>query len=192
MTQDALYDRLKAALPSDRSIVLVGLMGAGKSSIGRRLAKKLGLPFSDADAEIEAAAGQSIADIFAAHGEEEFRAGERKVIARLLAERHGVLATGGGAFMSEETRDRIAERGISVWLKADLDLLHKRTAHRTHRPLLRTADPRKVLSDLIDARYPVYALADVTVESRDAPHEEGVASVASALLRHLEQKRGSA
>ncbi|MDX5361328.1 MAG: shikimate kinase, partial [Alphaproteobacteria bacterium] len=118
MTQDALYARLKAALPPDRSIVLVGLMGAGKSSIGRRLAKRLDLPFSDADAEIEQAAGQSVADIFAAHGEEGFREGERKVIARLLAERHGVLATGGGAFMSAETRARIAERGISVWLKA--------------------------------------------------------------------------
>src|SRR5919112_4935718 len=146
-----------------RSIVLVGLMGAGKSTVGRRLAQKLGLPFRDADHEIEAAAGMSIPDIFAIYGETYFRDGERRVIARLLQEGPMVLATGGGAFMSEETRARIRERGVSVWLRADLDVLMRRVRKRANRPLLQNADPEGTMRKLIEARHPVYAQADLMV-----------------------------
>ncbi len=154
----------------DRSIVLVGLMGAGKSSVGRRLAEKLGLPFVDADHEIEAAAGKSITEIFADHGEAYFREGERRVIARLLDSGAQVLATGGGAFINEETRERIRQSGVSVWLKADLPLLMKRVMKRSDRPLLKSEDPEAVMQQLMEQRYPVYATADVTVESRDVQH----------------------
>jgi shikimate kinase len=151
-------------------LVLIGLMGAGKSSIGKRLAAALDLPFADADAEIEKAAGKTINEIFEENGEAYFRDGERRVIARLLKEGGKVLATGGGAFMNEETRARIAEAGISVWLKADLDLLMSRVARRDNRPLLRAENPRAVMEKLIADRYPVYAQADITVISRDVPH----------------------
>ncbi|AWM85735.1 shikimate kinase [Microvirga sp. 17 mud 1-3] len=164
-----------------RSLVLVGLMGAGKSTVGRRLAQKLGLPFRDADHEIEAAAGMSIADIFAIHGEDHFRDGERRVIARLLQEGPMVLATGGGAFMNEETRIAIAENGVSVWLKADLDILMRRVRKRATRPLLKTADPEGTMRRLMEIRYPVYATADVTVYSHEAPHERVVADTIQAL-----------
>ena len=164
-----------------RAIVLVGLMGAGKSSVGRRLAEKLDSPFVDADHEIEVAAGKSISEIFADHGEDYFREGERRVIMRLLENGKQVLATGGGAYMNSESRERIRDLGISVWLKADLDLLLKRVAKRNDRPLLREEDPAKVLKRLIDLRYPVYALADVQVESRDVQHGQMVNDVIRAL-----------
>jgi shikimate kinase len=146
-------------------------MGCGKSAIGRRLASRLGLPFIDADEEIERAAGKSIEDIFSDHGEPYFRDGERKVLARLLRAGPQVLATGGGAFMNDETRTAIAESGVSVWLKADLPLLVRRVGRRGNRPLLKAGDPETVLRDLMEKRYPVYAEADVTIESRDVPHE---------------------
>jgi shikimate kinase/3-dehydroquinate synthase len=165
----------------DRSIVLVGMMGSGKTSTGRRLAQKLGLGFVDADAEIEAAAGLSIPEIFARHGEAHFREGERKVMARLLAQGPRVIATGGGAYMNEETRRRIAETGISVWLKADVDVLLRRVRKRSHRPLLHNPDPEKTLKKLIDDRYPVYARADITAISRDGPHETVVDEIIEAL-----------
>ena len=174
-----------------RSIVLVGLMGAGKSTVGRRLAQKLGLPFRDADHEIESAAGMSIADIFSIHGEASFRDGERRVIARLLQEGPMVLATGGGAFMNEETRARIAERGISIWLRADLDVLMRRVRKRTTRPLLQNPDPEGTMRKLMEVRYPVYATADLTVDSHEAPHDRVVLDVIEALSGWLEQHRSS-
>ncbi|MBG1233359.1 shikimate kinase [Aestuariivirga litoralis] len=165
----------------NRAIVLVGLMGAGKSSIGRRLAEKLEMPFVDADHEIEAAAGKSISEIFADHGEDYFREGERRVITRLLENGRQILATGGGAYMNGETRERIRDHGISVWLKADLDLLLKRVSKRNDRPLLKRDDPAAVLSRLMNLRYPVYSLADVTVESRDVQHTQMVNEVIRAI-----------
>ncbi len=173
-------EAIKSTL-GDKSIVMVGLMGCGKSAVGRRLAARLGLPFVDADEEIEKAAGQSIEDIFAEHGEPYFREGERKVLARLMRSGPQVLATGGGAFMNAETRAAIAERGISVWLKADLALLVRRVAKRNNRPLLKSGDPQAVMQKLIDVRYPVYAQADITVESRDVPHDVIVAELIERL-----------
>jgi shikimate kinase len=164
-----------------RPIVLVGLMGAGKTSVGRRLAEKLGVPFVDADHEIEAAAGKPIKEIFADHGEAYFREGERRVIQRLIGNGAQVLATGGGAYMNDETRARIQEHGISVWLRAALPILMKRVAKRQDRPLLQADDPETVMRALIDKRYPVYALADVTVESRDVQHGQMVNDVIRAL-----------
>ena len=164
-----------------RPIVLVGLMGAGKTSVGRRLAEKLGIPFVDADHEIEAAAGKPIKEIFADHGEAYFREGERRVIQRLIGNGAQVLATGGGAYMNDETRARIQEHGVSVWLRASLPLLMKRVAKRQDRPLLQADDPEKVMRELIDKRYPVYALADVMVESRDVQHGQMVNDVIRAL-----------
>ena len=157
-----------------RSIVLIGLMGSGKTSTGRRLAQQLGLEFADADAEIEAAAGMSITEIFTRHGEAYFRDGERRVMARLLNEGPRVLATGGGAFMHEETRARIAASGISIWLKADLDVIWRRVRKRSHRPLLQGGDPEQTLRTLLEQRYPVYARADITVISRDGPQDLAV------------------
>jgi shikimate kinase len=174
-----------------RSIVLVGLMGAGKSTVGRRLASKLGLPFMDADHEIEAAAGMSIPDIFSIYGEDYFRDGERRVIARLLQEGPLVLATGGGAFMSEETRTRVAQSGISVWLKADVDVLMRRVRKRTNRPLLQNADPEGTMRRLIEIRHPVYATADLTVESHEAPHERIVNEIMRSLSAFLEAREGA-
>ncbi len=173
-------EAIKSAL-GDKSIVMVGLMGCGKSAVGRRLAARLGLPFVDADEEIEKAAGQSIEDIFAEHGEPYFREGERKVLARLMRSGPQVLATGGGAFMNPETRAAIAERGISVWLKADLALLVRRVAKRNNRPLLKGGDPHAVMQELMDVRYPIYAQADITVESRDVPHDVIVAEIIERL-----------
>ena len=163
-------------------IVLVGLMGAGKTSVGRRLAEKLAIPFIDADHEIEAAAGKSIAEIFADHGEPYFREGERRVIQRLIRNGAQVLATGGGAYMNDETRARIQDHGISIWLKASLPLLMKRVLKRQDRPLLKTGDPEAVMKDLIEKRYPVYGLADITVESRDVQHGQMVNDVIRALV----------
>lgn len=164
-----------------RSIVLIGLMGAGKSAIGRRLADRLGLPFTDADSEIELAAGMSISDIFAVHGEAHFRAGERKVITRLLGRGPQVLATGGGAYMDAHTRAAIKAHGISVWLNAELDVLMERVRRRNHRPLLRQGDPRATMQRLMDERYPVYAQADIAVRSRNVAHEVIVGEILAAL-----------
>ncbi len=170
-------------LLGNRPIVVVGLMGAGKSSVGRRLAEKLKIPFVDADHEIEAAAGKSVSEIFADHGEAYFREGERKVIARLLAGGTQVLATGGGAFIDDETRGRIQDHGVSVWLKAPLELLMKRVMKRQGRPLLQAADPESVMRDLIEKRYPIYSFADITVESRDVQHNNMVNDVIRALTQ---------
>ncbi|KAF0124145.1 MAG: shikimate kinase [Xanthobacteraceae bacterium] len=178
--------RLREALGA-RSIVLVGLMGAGKSSIGRRLAHRLGLPFVDADAEIEKAADLTIPEIFEKHGEAYFRAGEVRVVARILDAGPQVLATGGGAYMNPETRARIRERGVSLWLKADLDVLMKRVKRRGDRPLLKADDPKAVLRRLMDERYPVYAEAELTVVSREASHDDVVEDVLAALAGHLLQ-----
>jgi shikimate kinase len=170
----------------NRSIVLVGMMGVGKSSVGRRLAARLSIPFGDADTEIETAAKMTIAEIFARHGEEYFRSGEARVIARLLESGPQVLATGGGAFMNADTRALIQQRGISVWLRADLDVLLRRTSKRRgDRPLLQTDDPGETLRALLLAREPTYALADLTVQSRDVPHDAIVADVMTALAAHL-------
>ena len=166
-----------------RSVVLVGLMGCGKSSIGRRLATRMGLAFVDADEEIEKAHKKSINEIFADHGEPYFRDGERRVIQRLLGAGQQVLATGGGAFMNAETRDSIAEGGVSVWLKAELPVLLRRVAKRETRPLLKTGDPETIMRNLMQTRYPVYAGADVTVESRDVAHEVIVCEILEALRR---------
>jgi shikimate kinase len=168
-----------------RSIVLVGMMGAGKSSIGRRVALRLGIPFIDADAEIEKAAGMSISDIFAIRGEAEFRAGETRVIARLLESGPQVLATGGGAFVNPETRAAVAAKGISIWLKADFDVLLKRIRRRHDRPLLKTEDPGATLRKLMQERDPIYALADLTVQSRDVLHDRIVDEIVSALAGRL-------
>ncbi len=171
------------ALPwrAPKTIALVGLMGAGKSSIGRRLAQALGLPFIDADSEIEAAAGSSIEEIFARDGEAAFRTGERRVIARLLEGPPQVLATGGGAFMDPSTRALIRERAISIWLRADVDTLLVRVGRRHNRPLLKAGDPRTVLTRLIEERYPVYAEADITVDTMEGPPEATLAKVIEAL-----------
>src|SRR6266851_5000294 len=164
-----------------RSIVLVGMMGAGKSTIGRRLSARLRLPFIDADMEIEAAAGMSIPDIFETHGEPHFRDGEARVIARLLDSGPAVIATGGGAFMREETRGRIGSRAVSIWLKADVDIIMRRVKRRADRPLLQAADPAATVGRLIEEREPVYQHADITIWSRDVPHEKIVDECVEAL-----------
>jgi len=176
--------RLRRGLGA-RSIVLVGLMGAGKSTVGRRLAQRLGLMFKDADTEIEAAANLTIADIFAIYGEASFREGEERVIARLLRQGPMVLATGGGAFMRETTRERIGEGGISVWLKAELDVLMRRVKKRGTRPLLQTDDPEDTMRRLMAMRHPVYETSRVTVLSRDVSHDRVVQDVMEALDAHL-------
>jgi len=171
-----------------RTIALVGLMGVGKSSVGRRLANALGLPFRDADSEVEAAAGRSIPDIFAAFGEPAFRDGERKVIQRLLDEPPHVLATGGGAFIDPKTREMIKARAISVWLKTDLDVLARRLGRKDTRPLLIGKDPIEVLRSQAEARYPAYAQADITVETGDAAHHVTVDQLLRALSAYLEEQ----
>ena len=170
-----------------RGVVLVGMMGVGKTTIGRRLAARLKLPFLDADAEIERAAGKTVKEIFNEDGEAFFRDREEKVIARLLRDGPLVLATGGGAWMSPATRDAVAASAISVWLKADLDLLMKRVMRRRDRPLLQTDDPRAVMARLIEQRHPVYAEADITVDSRDVAHQVIVNDVIHALSAWLER-----
>ena len=168
-----------------RTVTLVGMMGAGKSSIGRRLALRLGIPFVDADVEIEKAAGMTINDIFAVRGEAEFRAGEARVILRLLEGGPQVLATGGGAFTNPDTRTAIAAKGISIWLKAEVDVLMKRIKRRHDRPLLKTDDPGATLRRLMEERDPVYALADLTVQSREVMHEKIVDEIVSALAGQM-------
>ncbi len=168
-----------------KTLVLVGLMGAGKSCIGRRLATRLELPFVDADREIEEAAGCSIPEIFQRHGEQAFRDGERRVILRLLEGTVCVLATGGGAFMDPRTRAAIGERGISIWLRADLDLLARRVSRRNDRPLLQVDDPRRKLEELMAVRHPVYAEADIIVDSQDGPPDATLERVLAGLSAHL-------
>jgi shikimate kinase len=175
---------ISAALGT-RSVVLVGMMGAGKSTIGRRLSARLRLPFLDADTEIEAAAGMSIPDIFETRGEPDFRDGEARVIARLLDSGSCVLATGGGAFMREETRLRIRDKAVSIWLKADADIIMRRVKRRADRPLLQTEDPEATIGRLIREREPVYQHADLTIWSRDVPHEKIVDECIDALHARL-------
>jgi len=184
MPEDSnIADHVRARLGA-RSLVLVGLMGCGKSSVGKRLAAKLSLPFVDADEEIEKVAAKSISEIFADHGEDYFRSGERRVISRLLEAGPQVLATGGGAFIHPETRAKIKERGFSIWLKAELPVLMRRVSKRDTRPLLKTGDPESVMKALMQARHPIYAEADLTVESRELPHDVMVLEVLSALAAH--------
>lgn len=175
-----ISDRGAGALP--QTVALIGLMGAGKTAVGRRLAQVLGAPFRDADDEIERAANMSIPDFFTRYGEPAFREGERRVIARLLAEPPHVLATGGGAFMDPDTRAALAQHAVTVWLRADLETLVQRCARRSNRPLLAGGDMRARLSDLMTKRYPVYAEADVVVDSVDGPHDAAVAAVKAALM----------
>jgi shikimate kinase len=183
---DRSIDHPPHRLHLPRTVVLVGLMGAGKSAVGRRLAQRLDLTFIDADTEIETAAGCPIEEIFARDGEACFRSGERRVIARLLTERPvHVLATGGGAFMDPQTRAIIASHGLSVWLRAELPVLLARTARRTNRPLLKQGDPREILARLMAERYPVYAQADLTVDSDERPPEHTVEQVLAALDGHI-------
>ncbi len=194
MTDIAVQNNGMATLPAAailaglgrRSIVLVGMMGVGKSSIGRRLGARLGIPFVDADSEIEKAAGMSIADIFARHGEADFRSGEARVIARLLEGGPQVLATGGGAVMNADTRGAIKAKGVSIWLSAEFDVLMRRIAKRKNdRPMLQTADPAATLQALLAEREPVYAQSDLTVRSREVPHDAIVAEIMGALAGFL-------
>lgn len=184
MTQDGDGQKL-AALLGRRSLVLVGLMGAGKTTVGRRIAQRAGMPFRDADAEVETAAGMPIADIFAIYGEPAFRDGERRVILRLLDQGPMVLATGGGAYMNAATREGIARAGIAVWLRADHETLMRRVRRRSHRPLLRTADPDETMRRLMDERHPVYGLADVTVDCHDSSPDRMAEQVIGIVSAHL-------
>ncbi|HVK79933.1 MAG TPA: shikimate kinase [Verrucomicrobiae bacterium] len=188
---DAAADmrRLAEGIAPPRTVALVGLMGAGKSTIGRRLAHALDLPFADADTEIEHAAGRTIPEIFAQHGEPEFRRGERAVIERLLDRPAHILATGGGAFIDPRTRALMKERAITIWLKAPLDVLMKRVSKRDDRPLLKEDDPRAVMQRLMDARYPIYAEADIIIETVNSPHSAAVASALEALRTYLNERK---
>ena len=181
MSQEAA---IVAAL-GPRSVVLIGMMGAGKSTVGRRLALRLRLPFIDADTEIEAAAAMSIPEIFEQHGEPHFRDGEARVISRLLSGGPLVLATGGGAYLREQTRQRIAQAGVSMWLKAEADVILRRVKRRADRPLLQTADPAAVIARLIGERHPLYEQSDIMIDSRDVPHETIVDESMAALHAHL-------
>jgi shikimate kinase len=177
-------DRVLARLGS-KCIVLIGMMGAGKTSIGRRLANLLHLPFLDADAEIEKAANLTIAEIFAKHGEADFREGEKRVVARLLAGGPAVLATGGGAYMSEATRERCRAGGVTIWLKADVPVLLDRVRKKGNRPLLDRPNPDAVMRQLLSEREPIYALADITIPSREGPHQAVISDIVSALDQYL-------
>jgi shikimate kinase len=171
-----------------RCIVLVGMMGAGKTSIGRRLANLLHLPFLDADSEIEKAANLTIPEIFASYGEAEFREGEKRVVARLLASGPAVLATGGGAFMNEETRERCRAEGVTIWLKADVPVLLERVRKKGNRPLLNGNDPEGVMQRLLAEREPTYALANITIASREGPHQAVVGEIVAALDTHFSER----
>lgn len=205
MTNEALTDRGETDRggtdqgPADRAgiardrlagrvIVFVGLMGAGKTAIGRRLAQMLDLPFVDSDHEIEAVSRMTVPELFERYGEPEFRALEQRVIGRLLREGPRVVSTGGGAFMNAQTREAVTEHGVSIWLKAGLDLLMERVSKNQNRPLLKSADPRAVMARLMAERYPVYALADITVETRDASREIIAEETFRSLLDHLERR----
>jgi shikimate kinase len=180
----SLGQRAKAVL-GKRNLVLVGLMGAGKSAIGRIVAQQLGLPFIDTDTEIERVSRMSISELFAAYGEEEFRALETRVIKRLLRTGPRVVSTGGGAFINDKTRKQIERGGLSVWLNADLEVLWERVNKRDHRPLLKTENPKQTLQDLMDKRYPIYALADITVQSRDVRKEVIANEVLTSVIEHI-------
>lgn len=187
-------DRKSSAIEQlgiDRTIVLVGLMGAGKTTVGRRLARALGLPFVDSDHEIEKAAGMSVAEIFECFGEADFRSGERRVIERLLDGKPQIVATGGGAFINDETRKLIKKRGLSVWLDADIDVLVERTGRRDTRPLLKTGDPKKILKRLAKERAPYYEQADLKVTSSAGPHEDVVEDILK-LFKKRKKKQESA
>jgi len=173
------------ALLGHRPIVLVGMMGAGKTTVGRRVAARLNRRFVDSDEEVEKAAGMTIPEIFAAHGEADFRAGEARVVARLLRDPDIVLGTGGGAFINEETRGLIKAGALSVWIKAELDLLFARVQRRSNRPLLKTANPRETLKGLIETRYPIYGEADITVLTRDVPQDQVAAEIIDAAIAYL-------
>lgn len=175
--------RARAAL-GRRNLVFVGLMGAGKSAIGRMVAGQLGLPFVDTDVEIERVSRMTISELFAAYGEDEFRALETRVIKRLLKSGPRVVSTGGGAFINEKTRRQIEKGGISLWLNADLDVLWERVNKRDHRPLLKTENPKKTLEDLMQKRYPIYALADISVVSRDVRKEIIANEVLASIIDH--------
>ena len=179
-------ERIRAAL-GNRTIVFVGMMGAGKTTLGRRVAQRLDLPFLDLDQEIEKAAALTVSEIFERHGEAHFRDGERRVVARLLAQGPQVLATGGGAFMNADTRAAIAAAGLSVWIEADPAVLFQRIRHKTTRPLLATPDPEGTLRRLVAERYPVYALADVTVKSRDVSKDVMTEEILAALATHFDR-----
>ncbi|MVA96153.1 shikimate kinase [Nitratireductor sp. CAU 1489] len=187
---NAVETKLRELL-GKKTIVFIGLMGAGKTAIGRKVAQMLDLPFIDSDHEIEAVSRLSVADLFTLYGENEFRSLERRVIARLLDGGGRVVSTGGGAFMNEQTRQAIAERAISVWLKADIDVLMERVMKNRNRPLLKNPDPRAVMERLMAERHPVYALADLTVRSRDEPKEVIAQEALEALVRHLEAGKDS-
>ena len=176
-----VHDAEIASALGKRCVVLIGMMGAGKSTIGRRIAARLRLPFVDADTEIETAAGMSIPDIFETHGEPHFRDGEARVIARLLDNGPAVVATGGGAFMREETRGRVRDKAVSIWLKADAEVIMKRVRRRSDRPLLQNADPEATVSRLLGEREPIYGTADLTILSRDVPHDKIVDECMDAL-----------
>lgn len=181
-----LQDRL-----DNRSIVFVGLMGAGKTAIGRKVAQLLNLPFIDSDHEIEAVSRMSIPDLFEQYGEAEFRSLEQRVIERLLKDGPRIVSTGGGAFINARTRDDIRGAGVSVWLKADLDLLMSRVAKKQNRPLLKNSDPRAVMAKLMDERYPIYGRADVTVVTRDTRREIIAEEVIAAVSAHLDTKEAT-
>jgi shikimate kinase len=184
-TSSLSHDAEVASVLGKRCVVLIGMMGAGKSTIGRRMAARLRLPFLDADTEIETAAGMSISDIFETHGEPHFRDGEARVIARLLDGGPAVIATGGGAFMREETRSRVRDKAVSIWLKADAEVIMKRVRRRSDRPLLQNADPEATVGRLLSEREPVYATADLTILSRDIPHDKIVDECIDALHAKL-------
>ena len=185
MTATLLFMNTILPSVSDKSIVMIGLMGAGKSSIGRRLADALDLEFVDTDDEIVKAAGCSIADIFEIYGEQAFRDLEERVIERLIHEPRRVIATGGGAYMHPDTRERIDETTVTVWLRADLDILVERTGRRGGRPLLEQGDPREILKSLIDKRYPVYAGADIVIDTSPDGHDITVQQIVSALQEYI-------
>lgn len=182
MTPGELHSLPQPDLQLTRPVVLVGLMGAGKTTTGRRLAQRLKVSFADADDAVEEAAGMSVSDIFEVYGEEEFREGERKVMARLISEGPSVIAAGGGAFINDETRTLVKEKALSVWLKADLETHVRRTALRDTRPILRRGNPRDILAKLIKERSPYYAEADMVVESRDGPHQDVAEDIIQALV----------
>ena len=190
MSNTSAVSNSKPRLP--KTLVLIGLMGAGKTSVGRKLAEMLGVEFVDADSEIEEAAGCTIADFFERFGEEEFRRGEERVIARLLKNPICVLATGGGAYMSSDTRGKISDHGLSLWLKADLDVLYERVARRFGRPLLQTDDPRGTLEGIMKVRYPVYAEADLIVQSYHGPIEKTVERAYQTIIDYIAATNGTA
>jgi len=175
--------------PLNKSIALIGLMGSGKTTIGVRLARRLGLPFVDSDAEIEIAAGHTVNEIFEKFGEEDFRVGERKVIDRLISDKPSILGTGGGAYMDRETRKRLNKKTITVWLKADIKSLVERTGRRNTRPLLKQGNPQEILTRLARQRYPVYGQSDITVETGNGPHEHVVNNIIHQLNHFLALER---